>query len=197
MSMQANTDFSNSKPKWNVERQTRETAYLTTANATLSGVNTIIFAYNDGAGNNVANLGVIIGGSVNAANLSINGVSGMFKSNNNVTGVSGNVVTFLNNTFGTIASGTTIEFDKVINYPATKTVWANNNPDTILVTGTRRANNTVSVGRVSTGWVHFQKKVNADGNTRYIHETLSCVHNAVASNTNSANTSFGQVFTGL
>ena len=195
--MQANTDVSTSKPKWNVERQTRETAFIATANATALGTNTIIFAYNDGAGNNVANLGVIIGGSVNAANLSINGVSGMFKSNNSVTGVTGNVVTFLNNTFGTLAQGTVVEFDKVIPYPAGKPVEVTYNTDTVLVTDARRANNTVAVGRVSTGWVHFQKKTNADGNVRYIHETLSCLTNAVAANTNSGNTSFGQVFTGV
>ena len=197
MSMQSNTDLSTSKPKWDVERQTRETAFLNTGNVTALGVNTITFAYNDGAGNNVANVGVVVGGSVNAANLSINGVSGMFKSNNYVTGITGNNVTFSNNTFGTIASGTQIEFDKVIPFPASKPVEVTYNSDTVLITDTRIANATVAIGRPSTGWVHIQKKVNADGNTRYIHETLSCLTNATASNTQSGNTSFGQIFTGL
>jgi hypothetical protein len=65
------------------------------------------------------------------------------------------------------------------------------------VTPTRLANNTVAVGGIGVGWVHIQKKINADGNTRYISETLVSMSSPIAANTKSGNTSFAQVFTGV
>lgn len=196
-------DASNSKPKWDVERQTREVYVLTTANTTNSGVTSIVFSYNDGAQNNVANVGIVVGAYAYATNLSSGGTAGFFKSNNTVASISGNVVTFTKNTFGSIPATTTVEFDKSIAYNSNKTVEYTYNQDTILVTNTRLANGNTSVfasnvvSGVNPGWVHFQQKVNNDGTVRLLHETLVALANGQAANTNSANTSFSQLFTGL
>jgi hypothetical protein len=199
MSAWGNTDNSASKPKFDEERQTRISVQLTTANVTNAGNTTITFTYSDGAASNVANVGVAVGQFVYAANLSSNGVAGFFASNNKVTAISGNNVTFTNATFGSIPAGTVVEFDKVVPYATSNNyVLANTNLDTILVTPSRLANNTVNVGNITTGWNRILKTTNGgDGAVRYRHETLVVLANPVASNTNSGNTSFGQVYTGV
>jgi hypothetical protein len=188
------------RPEWPVERQTRTTVQLTTANVTVNGVTSIKFSY---AGN-VANVGVAAGQYVNllngssldpSANLSSNGSVGMFFSNNKVSVITGNLVILTAATTGNIASGSTISFDTAIAYPATKPVAKSYNPDTVLATPTRitTANNKIG-GSVSVGWVHIQKKTNNDGTIRYIRETLIALANATSSNTFGGNTSWGQAF---
>lgn len=190
MSAFSNTDSATSKPKFPYERQSRDTTQQTTANATTAFTNVIQFT---GTG-----AGVVVGQSVYAANLAINGIGGLFTSNNLVTAVTGNLVTFAANTFGTIPAGATVEFDTIIARPVAKPVEVTYNNDTVLVTATRLANSTVATGDVSLGWVHIQKKVNGgDGATRYLKETLVALASPVASNTNSGNTSFGQMYTGV
>jgi hypothetical protein len=194
-----NTDASGSKPKFPVERQSREIKQLITANSTVAGANLITFVYNDGAGNNVANVGIVVGQYVYSTNLSSGGLAGFFLSNNTVKSISGNNVTFTNNTFGIVNSGATVGFDTTIAYDPT-TYEANLFSDTILVTATRMANaNTLltSNGAFNTGWVHVRKKVNSDGTVRFLRETLVALANASATTTGSGNTHDGQIFTGL
>lgn len=190
----SNTDVANSKPKFAYERQTRESVQLTTANVTAALATTIQLS-------GIGSQGVVAGQYAYAANLSSNGYGGMFASNNTVLSTSGNLITFATGTFGTIPTGTTIEFDTALSFPIAKPVANTYNKDTVLVTPTRLANNTVAMGDLSTGWVHIQKKTNngvgGDSAVRYIHETLVCLKKPVASNTNSGNTSFGQMFTGI
>lgn len=190
-----NTDASNLKPKWDVERQAREVVVLTTANSTAASANTIKFTYYDGYQNNLANVGVAVGQSVIAVNLASSGASNYFTSNNQVASINGNLVSFTANTFGTIAAGVSIEFDTVILYPSAKGVAKTYNPDTVLVTPTRTsaANNQIG-GNIVPGWVHIQKKVNNDGTVRYIRETLVALANPSASNVYSGNTSWGVAF---
>jgi len=201
-----NTDVVNQKPKFDYERTTREVLQLTTANTTTSGNTIVTIVYNDGAGNNVANIGVVVGqyvfiagqGTTGSA-VSSNGYPGFFKSNNTVTAISGNNVTLATGVKSSVAAGVVIEFDKAISYNAQEQL-ANYNQDTILVTASRAANgnNTVAqTGNFSAGWVHIQKKTNADGTVRYLKETLVALANATASNTSSGNTSFGSVVTGV
>jgi len=121
----------------------------------------------------------------------------MFFSNNTVQSVSGNVVTLTAAVFANNAVGTVIEFDKAIAYPAAKTVEKTYNQDTVLVTATRHANNSVAVGNINLGWNHIQKKTNNDGSVRYITETLVALASPAASNTYSGNTSWGTAFTGV
>jgi hypothetical protein len=194
-----NTDASGSKPKFPVERQSREIKQLITANSTVAGANLITFVYNDGAGNNVANVGIVVGQYVYSTNLSSGGLAGFFLSNNTVKSISGNNVTFTNNTFGIVNSGATVGFDTTIAYDPT-TYEANLFSDTILVTATRMANaNTLltSNGAFNAGWVHVRKKVNSDGTVRFLRETLVALANASATTTASGNTHDGQIFTGL
>ena len=127
-----NTDAPNAKPKFDVERTTREViqlALFTSANITSNSSNTIQLVYNDGAGNNVANIGVaagqyvyVAGQGVTTTGVSANGYPGYFGSNNTVVSVSGNTVTLSANISSNIAVGTVIEFDKAIAYNANKTV---------------------------------------------------------------------------
>jgi hypothetical protein len=207
MSSWGNTDAPGTKPKWDVERQTRKVIQLTVASTVTNsgnGNNTITFTYSDGVsvangGSNVANVGVSVGQYVYASNLSSNGVAGFFSSNNTVLSISGNTVTFSSNVFGTVLAGSSVEFDKSIVYKANSvanTYFA----DTILVTSTRaaNANNVVAnTGNFSAGWVHVQKKTNNDGTVRYLKETLVALANSSSSNTSSGNTSFGQIVSGL
>ena len=203
----SNTDAPATKPKMDVERQTRDIRQLVTANTTNAGNNTITFTYADGGQSNVANVGVAVGQYVYAAGLSANGYAGFFKSNNTVASLSSNNVTFVSPVFVAIPAGVVVEFDGGIVYNANKPVEVTYNADTILITDTRNANTTnaqgsiantgYGLGNFSTGWVHVQKKVNNDGTVRYLKETLVCLTNASASNTGSAAASFGQVVTGL
>jgi len=195
----SNNDVANSKPKWDTERQTREVIQLTTANSTSIGSNVITFVYNDGAGNNVANLGVTVGQSVATANIGANGYSGFFTSNNSVASIKGNNVTFVNNVFGVVPSGATVEFDNSISWNAKKPNFGGTayNANTVLVTPTRLANNSVSMGNIVPGWVNIIKTANSDGTVRYRNETLVVLANPAASNTNSGQTGWGTAFTGV
>jgi hypothetical protein len=194
MSAWANTDSIYDKPHFPVERQVREFVFLTTANLSQTGATTIRFTGVGAA--TAANLGVNIGMYVVAtANSGVSGEPGFFASNVVVSSVSGNLVVLSAALTGNIASGATIEFDNVISYSAgTANTY---NPDTILVTRTRLANATVNVVAVGTGWSHIMKTTNSDGTVRYRKELLVALANPVASNTNSGNTSFTQVYTGV
>jgi hypothetical protein len=203
----SNTDAPNLKPKWDAERQTREVLQFTVLTGNTSGNNIIQVAYNDGAGNNVANVGVATGqyvyflsqgnSSPVAQGTAGNGYPGMFFSNTTVASISGNTVTLAQNLFNTVSAGYGVEFDKAIAYNANKPVETTYNKDTVLVTATRLANTQIGAGGVSQGWAHVQKKTNSDGTVRYIRETLVALANPVASNTFSGNTSWGTAFTGV
>jgi len=207
MPLWGNTDAGNQKPKSPYQRQVREVVQLTTANVTNVAQTTITFVYNDGAGNNVANIGVAAGqyvyiypnGPASVGGTAGNGYPAMFSSNNTVASVSGNNVILTNPTFNQLAAGVMVEFDKSISYQAGE-MLSTYNRDTILITPTRiaNANNTVAnTGNFTTGWVHIQKKTNNDGTVRYLKETLVALANPVASNTISGNTSFGQIASGV
>jgi len=206
----SNTDGHNAKPKWNVERETRDIVQLKLGLPTYVGNTTITLSYSDGisvanGGSNVANVGVAAGqyiyffpnGFGAPGGTAGNGYPGMFFSNNTVQSVSGNVVTLTSAVFANNAVGTGIEFDKAIAYPSTKTTEKTYNQDTVLVTPTRIANNTVALGDVTLGWVNIRKKTNNDGSVRYLKETLVALASPVASNTASGNTSWGTAFTGV
>ena len=184
-----NTDVANAKPKFDVERQTREVYQYVTANSTAAGANTIVFTGTIP--------GVVAGQYGYAANLSSNGYAGFFAGNNTVASVTGNVVVFANNTTGTIPSGATVEFDTAIAYNTNKPVEVTYNQDTVLITATRAANTLINSGNYSAGWVHIQKKTNNDGTIRYLKETLVALANGTASNTSSGNTSWGGAVSGL
>ena len=210
MSSWTNTDaFSNQgKPKWDVERTTRDNVQATVFAGNTAGNNVISINYLDGGANNVANIGITAGQYVyfwangfsdNKGGQAGNGIPGFFASNTTVVSTSGNTITLSSNLFNTVNVGFGVEFDKSIVYNSGKTMTKTYGSDTVLVTPTRLANNAVAMGDVTPGWVHIQKKVmNGDtGNPRYIHETLVALANPVASNTNSGNTSWGQAFTGV
>jgi len=201
MSLYTNTDaFPNNKPKMPALRQTREITTLTTNNYTYGSGNTVIgFVYNDGAYNNVAQtLGFSTNTYVYGANLSANGVANFFFSNNRISSISGNVITFTNATFGTLAPNTVIEFDKPIVYDAAhyeNTYYR----DVILVNATRANSPNAALGNVNhagMGWTHIRKKTNSDGTIRFMSEILVSVANGQIANTpGGGNTSFGQVYT--
>ena len=216
-----NTDAVNAKPKFDVERQTREVVQLYVSAGNTAGNNMITVAYNDGAQNNVANVGVSVGqyvyfmanGFAAPGGTSGNGYPGFFASNTTVSAISGNTITLGTNLFGVVNAGWGVEFDKAIVYNANKAVETTYNRDTILVTPTRLNNvyatgtdaqanvgpgiYTANVGNITQGWVHIQKKTNNDGTVRYLKETLVALANPVASNTASGNTSFGTFLTGV
>lgn len=203
-----NTDIHNQKPKFDVERETRESVQLAlfVNKSVYTGTTntTIQLAYNDGAGNNVANIGVaadqyvyIAGTGSTTTSVSANGYAGFFEGTNQVASISGNTVTLTSGVTSNIAVGTIIEFDNAIAYNANKTQEASYGKDTVLVTPTRLANNQVTMGNINPGWVHIQKKTNNDGTVRYIHETLVALANPVAANVYSGNTSWGTAFTGV
>ena len=201
----SNTDNHASKPKWDTERETRATVTATTANSTAASANTILFT------GTAAPTGVVVGQSVYAANLSANGVGSMFKSNNQVAGISGNLVSFTANTFGTIPSGTVIEFDTAIVYNSNKPIEVNYNSDTVLVTPTRLANavfasgtNYTSAQLASSGGASagsgWNKVTTFTGGRagRVQTEVLVALANPVAANTLSGNTSnSGTYFAGV
>jgi hypothetical protein len=197
-----NTDAKAQKPKWDVERQVREVVQLTTANTTLLGNNVVTFAYNDGAGNNVANVGVatnqyvfVLYNGLGGNSPGANGYPGFFSGNVTVSSINGNNVVLSQNVLNSLSPNTIVEFDKAIVYNTNKPVIQTYNSDTVLVTPTRlTSQNNLINGNMVQGWVHVQKKTNADGTVRYIRETLVALANPVASNTSSGNTSWGQAF---
>lgn len=194
----SNTDVHNSKPKWDNEREVRETVQLTTANTTSVNSNDITFTYSG----NVATLGVAGGQSVVAIGsnaLSSNGFAGFFASNNQVVSISGNNVTFASNVTASIPAGTTIEFDTFIAYNSNKPYEVNYNADTVLITPTRLAN-AVFAGTANSGsynlnsgmsHVGWNKVTTFTGGRagRVQTETLVVLANPTAANTLSGNTS--------
>jgi hypothetical protein len=210
----SNTDAPNAKPKWDVERQTREVAQFGVFAGNTAGNNVISVAYNDGGLNNVANVGVAVGqyvyfmanGFGAPGGTAGNGYPGFFESNTQVTAISGNTVTLGTALFGSVTTSFGVEFDRAIAYNTNKPYDVTYNQDTILVTATRMGtgdftggggNNVVNVQPSHAGWVHIQKKTNNDGTVRYLSETLVVTANATASNTNSGNTSWGQAYSGV
>jgi hypothetical protein len=200
-----NTDNHNQKPKMDVERETREILQLTVRTGNTAGNNIVQIAYNDGAGNNVANIGVAVNqyvyfyvnGFANPGGTAGNGYPGFFASNTQVSAISGNTITLSTNLFNTVSAGYGVEFDKAIVYNSNKTNQKTYGQDTVLVTPTRLANSTVTLGNLAPGWVAIQKSTNNDGTVRYRKEVLVALANPTAANTNSGNTSWGQAFTGL
>jgi hypothetical protein len=205
----SNTDAPNAKPKFDVERQTRDVVQLKLGLPAYVGNTTITLSYSDGisvanGGSNVANVGVAAGqylyffpnGFGAPGGTTGNGYPGMFFSNNTVQSISGNVVTLTSAVFANNAVGTGIEFDKAINRGA-RAVANTYNQDTVLVTATRVANNAVNLGNITVGWNQIRKKTNNDGTVRYIHETLVALASPTAANVYSGNTSWGVAYTGL
>jgi hypothetical protein len=207
MSSWGNSDNHNQKPKWVVERETREVFQFTITSGNTAGNNMITVAYNDGGQNNVANIGVQAGQFVyfwyngnmasGTGGQSGNGIPGMFASNTTVGSVSGNTITLGQNLFGAANAGWVMEIDKAIVYNTNKTSEVSYNQDTVMVTPTRMANATFNSGNMVPGWTNIRKKVNNDGTVRYMKETLVAMASPTAANTNSGNTSWGQAFTGI
>lgn len=211
MSLWGNNDSANSKPLLPVERQVRPVATLVTANATTAG-NTIVFTTAPSVG--------LVGSYVftDRSSDTAQGVSrfwdtslvdsndvAFLKANNTVRSVdvANNLIRLANNVIATLAISKTVYFANAI-VQTTGAAAANTFfDDTILVTPSRMANNTVALGNMNSGWNHIRKKVNNNndiggtGATRYIKETLVAMAAPVASNTASGNTSFGQMFTGI
>lgn len=205
MPLWGNTDAPATKPKSPQDRQVREKVQLSLYSQAAAGQNTVVLAYNDGAQNNVANVGVAVGqyiyfypnGAGSYGGLAGNGYPGMFVSNNAVKSISGNTVTLTSNVFITTSAGALIEFDNVISYNSNKSASYNVLADTVLVTPTRLATGNINAsmgGNFNSGWVKIQKKINNDGTVRYLRETMVALANPVASNTLSGNTSWGQAF---
>lgn len=205
-----NTDNHNQKPKWDAEREVRQVVSLTTASQTNAGNTTVSLVYNDGAQNNVANIGVAIGQYVYfVSGLDGNGTPGFFESNTKVQSISGNTVTLTNPAFNTIPTGVNASFDTAIVYNSNKTSEVNYNADTVLVTPTRLANavfagtypsaNLANSGGAAAhaGWV---KTTTGTGGRagRVQTEVLVALANPVAANTLSGNTSnSGTYFAGV
>jgi hypothetical protein len=155
MSAWSITDNNNSKPKSPFTRQVREYLQLTVLSGNTAGKNMISVVYNDGAQNNVANIGVAAGQyvyfyantasgngiSLNSGGQAGNGVPGMFASNTQVQYVSGNTITLTNPLFSAGANtGWIVEFDKAIVANTSKPTLYNYNSDVVLVNATRAAN---------------------------------------------------------
>jgi len=136
-----NTDNHNQKPKWPAEREVRQVVSLTTANTTVTGNTVVTLSYNDGAQNNVANIGVAVGQYVYfVSGTAGNGTPGFFASNTQVASISGNNVVLTNASFNNTPAGAVVTFDKAINYAQSGNSAINYNQDTVLVTTTRLAN---------------------------------------------------------
>lgn len=185
-----NTDSIYDKPHWPYERQVRPFATLVTNGAVTTG-NTIVFV---GTGaSTAANLGIVAGMSGYAANLSISGENEFFVANNTVVSVTGNSVIFRANVFGTIASGTSIDFGIPIRYneDGANTYFA----DTVIVSNGRLAN-TVGFANTATahkGWVRVRTGTGGRAGRVQV-ETLVALSNVVTSNTLSGNTSNSTVY---
>jgi hypothetical protein len=196
-----NTDNHNQKPKWDREREVRQTVSLTTANTTNIGNTVVTLVYNDGAQNNVANIGVAVGQYVYfVTGTAGNGYPGFFESNTQVTAISGNNVVLNNGSFNTTPAGAVATFDTAIVYNANKGNDVTYNNDTVLVTPTRLANavyagtaNGVNgndnLGSVAhAGWVRTRTFTGGRAG-RVQNEVLVALANPVAANTLSGNTS--------
>lgn len=212
-----NTDKLEDKPHWPAERTTRPgmdtangvgTSLTYSANvATFASNGTSIVAANANTLYFLSTAGIKAGMAVTqttaSSNLAYNsGEGGFFAGNVTVASVTNGTVTLspapgqTSALRGNVAVGDTFIFGNAISYPTgtyETTYWK----DTILVTATREANNTVAVTHGNQGWVHIRKKINSDGTIRYLSETLVALANPVASNTSSANTSNTQVYTGV
>jgi len=149
MSAWSNNDNNNAKPKFNFERTTSEAVQLPVFAGNTAGNNIIKVSYNDGAQNNVANIGVVAGQYVyfwaqgtSASNggQAGNGVPGFFASNTQVLSTSGNTITLSTNLFGAVTTAFTTEFDNATVYNSNKPSEVNYNQNTVLVTPTRLAN---------------------------------------------------------
>lgn len=195
-----NTDNHNQKPKWDSEREVRQVVSLTTASQTNAGNTTVSLVYNDGAQNNVANIGVAIGQYVYfVSGLDGNGTPGFFESNTKVQSISGNTVTLTNPAFATIPTGVNASFDTAIVYNSNKTSEVNYNADTVLVTPTRLANAVYQAANsqalyanggvvAHTGWNKITTGTGGRAG-RVQTEVLVALANPVAANTLSGNTS--------
>ena len=158
MSAWGNTDNHNQKPKWVVERENREYVQLVITSGNTAGNNMITVAYNDGAQNNVANVGVQAGqyvyfmanGFAAPGGTAGNGYPGFFASNTTVQSVSGNTVTLTNALFNTVSVGFGVEFDKAIVYNTNKAPDRTYNQDTVLVTPTPSPSESVAPTPTST-----------------------------------------------
>ena len=186
-----NTDSIYDKPHWPFERQVRPFATLVTNGSVTSG-NTITFA---GVGSaTAANIGIVAGMSAYSANLSISGEAEFFASNNTVKSVSGNVVVFTANVFGTIATGTSIDFGANIQYnqATANTYFA----DTVLVSGSRLPNTSAGFANTATahvGWVRVTTGTGGRAGREQV-EVLVALSNTATSNTLSGNTSNASTF---
>ena len=215
--MWGSDDGFSDKPMFPYERQVKSNTYppifLTVATTVLAGSpgnNTVTFT-----GTNSAVLAGVANGMYVYDTSMYNSISyftdnngdvndshyDFFTSNNTVINVQGNVVTLSANVLTSVLAGNVIAFAPAINRgnaPANTY-----NYDTILITPTRSANNTTgagaiaNVGNLNVGWNLIRKKVNNDGTVRYLKETLVSLANPTASNTNSGNTTAGQIVSGL
>ena len=210
-----NTDAANQKPKFDLERTTREVLQFIVRTGNTAGNNIIQVAYTDGGQNNVANIGVAVNqyvyfmnsGFANPGGTAGNGYPGFFASNTQVSAISGNTITLGTNLFNNVAAGYGVEFDSKVVWPTGPA--STYNQDTILVTPSRLANtkgttggagSTVAntqLGGVVPGWNLIQRKINNDGTVRFLKECLVALANPVAANTSSANTSANAIFGGL
>lgn len=210
MPIWGNTDNKSQKPKFLALRESEEIIQLplfANANITFASANTIQLSYDDGAARNLANIGATVnsyvfiagqGGTTSA--IAANGYPGFFGGNNSILSISGNTITLTSNITSNISPGTIIEIDIPLTYLSTKPVEVTYTKDTILMTASRMLNVNTTIaqsGNYTQGWVHIQKKTNADGTVRYLKETLVALANPVASNTISGNTSFGQIASGV
>jgi hypothetical protein len=201
----SNSDNHNQKPKFDALRETREIVQATVFAGNTAGNSVISIKYLDGGANNIANIGITAGqyvyflanGVGAPGGTNGNGTPGFFSSNTTVSSTSGNTVTLSTALFNTVSAGFGVEFDKAIVYPTVKPVEKTFNQDTVLVTPTRIANNSVAMGNMTVGWNQIRKKTNNDGSVRYLHETLVALASPTASNTYSGNTSWGVAFTGV
>lgn len=216
--MWGNDDGYSDKPMFPYERQAKSNTYppifLTVATTVLAGSpgnNTVTFT----GANSAINAGVANGMYVYDTSF-YNSISfftdnngdpndshyDFFASNNTVINVQGNVVTLSANVLTSVLAGNVIAFAPPIPWSAPANTY---NYDTILVTASRSANNSTTspspaianLGNLNAGWNLIRKKVNNDGTVRYLKETLVALANSSASNTNSGNTTAGQIVSGL
>lgn len=191
MSAWGNTDSAYDKPKFSKERQVRTEGQLITATTVTGGSNTIVFTTN-------AQATIHVGDYVAGVNISGGILPGFFKSNTTVSGVVGNTVTISTGTTGPIPSGTSIDFDYVIQYDA-NTFDATYNADTVLVNRTRMAN-TVGFANTETphtGWVLTQTGTGGRAG-RVTTEVLAVISEPVVTDPTSGRTSNnGTYFSGV
>ena len=208
MSTWSNTDNHKDKPKFNYEREVLTTYQIPIFSGNTPGNNIIKVSYNDGAQNNVANIGILAGqyvyfwsqgNTMSNGGQAGNGVPGLFASNTQVSSTSGNTITLSTNLFNTVTTAFTAEFDTSIVYNSNKPYEKNYNADTVLLTSTRLAN-AVFAGTANSGsynlnsgmsHVGWNKVTTFTGGRagRVQSETLVVLANPVASNTISGNTS--------